>query len=237
MEFEYEEAKGIYTFVKFGKIEHLKMLQKGRLHVQMLKKFKDMVEDESGRADNYEGASAVYQTDKINVTFNAVKVPSKELVGTVNVHLDRHLRYYVFCLYALNAGKYYDSKVSLEDYKAFLKLNSKANKLGNHLLLFKNPEAFSEKIKATAKAQGLNVQAQPVKYYDNKKFHGKIPDEFIGFTKPTSFSHQNEYRIVFKDCDWPQETHIFDIGDLSDITEIFTVEQFNNTIEVQAPSD
>jgi len=57
------------------------------------------------------------------------------------------------------------------------------------------------------------------------------------FTKPKSFSHQNEYRIVFKDCDWPQETHIFDIGDLSDITEIFTVEQFNSTIEVLAPSD
>ena len=71
-------------------------------------------------------------------------------------------------------------------------------------------------------------------FFDENGFEGNFPKEHLGFLKPKSYIPQNEYRVLIQGID-AKGPHSLHIGDLSDISEITTVSQFNDSLRVEMP--
>ena len=102
---------------------------------------------------------------------------------------------------------------------------------GDTALLILDSDAFISKIKKAAEEKGYKIYFNNVHYYDETIdwadiFISLIPGTHnIAFWKRKTYSNQQEFRMVIPVEEYTEDHIELDIGDISDISEIFTTEQ------------
>lgn len=232
--------KEIATLVKFGRLEHLKDLQNGNLFLNKISFFKDLKHDPQ-RADEFEGAIGRYPKERYNMRLTNPQT-GETIEGefeTLYLHSPDLLNSHIFCTYAIHAGEYRDKLIDsdqvLKDYENYLKLNSDKESFGGHLLYFKDKAAFFQRVDSAVKKAGLRLKRSPVCFFNENGFEGNFPKEHLGFLKPSGYMPQNEYRILIQGIDVEAHHRLF-VGDLSDISAIATIDEFNDSLKVEMPS-
>ncbi len=102
---------------------------------------------------------------------------------------------------------------------------------GDAALVILDSEEFLARIKKAAEEKGCKIYFNKVHYYDEKIdwvdiFISLIQGTHnIAFWKRKAYSNQQEFRIVIPVEDYTEDHIELDIGDISDISKIFTTEQ------------
>lgn len=199
-------------FIKFGKEEHLKQLQKdGRLYCKSVLEFAKLENDEA-RGDQFENVIRLELLNdkiiwlkekdnesadwkKLNVNFAQFKLSDEEYKGNL------------FCMSSFSLDLKTDEVEIILD-KRFLE------KFGTHYLLVLNQPEFFKRIDKALSDKNIDYRKGNVEYKDLKNHSGAKTI----FDKDILFSWQNEYRI-FIETD-STEFQIFNIGNIEDITEV-----------------
>ena len=230
----------IFAFVKlFEKIEHAEAFVSGKLFMNTICSFKEY-KDESGelRGDEYEGVVALYQPDKLGeIRFGDHIIPASDLATHIVVHGDHLLGHNVFCIYSLNSrGHETVSSETLSDFKRTLELHDSCFGLGQFCVVILNASQFIERCKSAIEKLNFDGNLGLVDYFNEREFHGNMPEDELGYLKRSLFSHQREYRVKI-DTNRPEPSpYTLDVGDLSDIAVITTPKEFNAQLELKLPN-
>lgn len=212
----------IAAFLKFGQRAHLEDLRKGTLYLNPLSCFQKMEFDEAGRSDPHEGLQAVYQAKERGfvISINGHEIPPKDLAGPVILTRTALSDVHAFCLFAITPGEYEVEDQVYDRNQLKIKFDSSFEKFGGHVLYTKNASEFLERIRTAIEKARRRARLALVEYVNKATFHGNIPEDRIGFYKMDTFKAQREYRVLLYGSGKPNEPIRFEVGDLSDITEI-----------------
>lgn len=208
---------GIY---RIDQRQYLEYLIDGKLRFRPLICYRNLEKDESGRADDAEGAMAFHQPS-----------PGKDwiyLIPKCGPQAGRPIKFTLTgpmteIADASNLSILCFSKMVRSDFQEFVAgmsyqycLNPQMAKFGDSVLVIKNIYEFLRRFKTKAGKIGLVFGNASVDYVDEKTFDGPI--EGIGFTKlKDPFSYQNEYRLAIAFEDAAPDEYYLDIGSLRDI--------------------
>lgn len=228
----------IYAFVKiFEKEQYAEDFISGKLFMNTLRHFKEY-RDTAGelRGDPYEGLTAWYQPNKINLQIGGHIVPSSEIAYPIAVHDQELLDKNAFCIYSLNSGDHESiSKETLGDFKRAIELHESCFGLGNCCVVILNAQEFKERALSAINHNNISGKLGLVEYFDEHEYHGTFPSEKYGFHKRSFFSHQREYRLLVDAHCSLSGPLTLNIGDLSDIALLTTPEEFKKQLEIRLP--
>lgn len=227
----------INKIIKFGKYEHMKSLQEGKIFARPLGYFQKMEQDNLDKAmrhDKYEGTFELRQPktsheegDKIfisNKEGNITKDITSGIIGPMRLSNKSIKGMPVFCMYSINSNV-------LEDYKKGLIKNlidPKVEEFGDYALVIDDYKEFIERVSRFSNInvgpnKKIKIVSGIVDYVDVEKFHGN----YGAFKKPYEYSYQSEFRIAFERLSIPTDhTIIAPIGDISDISTLMPYNQF-----------
>ncbi|CAN2042496.1 conserved hypothetical protein [Candidatus Magnetomoraceae bacterium gMMP-15] len=196
-------------------------------------------EDSSGelRGDKYEGLCAIYQPDKIQtLKMGNHCVSPSSLTSPIVIYGDDLLSHNVFCLYSLNTQGFDSvSSETLTEFKRALGLHTSCFGLGNYCVYIYNPAAFISRCQSTLNNLYVTGNMGLVEYVDENEFHGKLPENKLGFQKRSLFKQQREYRIKVDTGRVSPEPYILDIGDINDISGMYSPQEFNEQLKIRLP--
>lgn len=195
----------------------------GEISQHELCEFFKNLENHGNIGDKNEGLVECFQSRKIDVIFKnptdqstilSTKDGSLAITGQMRTWDALIDQQNIFCMYAL---KYKGVKPLID---------GKNIEFGDTYVAITKPEAFMNRIKATAQKIKQNLRADLVKYANRKKHHGKMGI----FKKFKEYEYQSEYRIVLSPgYGGPFR---FVIGDISDISATGNTADINSRIEI-----
>jgi len=234
-------ATRVYTLVRiFDKREYAEDFLAGKLRMRRLAYFRNYVDaDGALRGDAHEGVAAVFQPAHLGtIRFGDREISPRDLTQPLLVYPEREQSTSVLCLWALtNAGLESATFENLDELKDAIALQKQAYGLGEHLVYFRKPDLFLERIAEAARKIDRGHSRRLVSYYDADTFHGWFPSETVPFQKRREYAHQREYRIVVYTRDDDPDPFILDVGDLSDIAELVLTAEFNDNLRIAAKVD
>jgi hypothetical protein len=232
----------IHEVIKFGKYEHMKALQEGKIFARPLGYFQDMENkelDKAMRHDQYEGTAELHQPkvlmekgEKVLVTDpegNITGDITSSIIGPMKLSNGYLKNTPVFCMFSIHSEL-------LNDYErgtiAAL-IDSRVEEFGDYVLIINDYTNFIDRVNKLCEVYtNRKLKAIPgiVEYVDTSKFHGK----YGVFKKPHEYSYQNEFRIVFDGVSIPSDHSIIaEIGDISDISTLMPFNQFKKSFKVK----
>lgn len=199
-----KHGNAFFALMKLGQKAHMEQFRKGQLYMNTLTYFRDL-EADPARADRLEGVSHIFQPSDLRMSFDApgfgrFDVAPEDLAGPVTLAMNETYRSNVFCLTSIS------DPVSSEIFP------SKHEWFGESLVLILNTGEFIRRVVGAAKLQGFAIWWQPVTYYDDGAYTGKLGH----FSKAARYSYQKEFRFVIQTDGTKPVT--LDVGDISDIT-------------------
>ncbi|MCP3033449.1 hypothetical protein LF817_19165 [Halobacillus sp. A1] len=232
----------IHEVIKFGKYEHMKSLQEGKIFARPLGYFQDMEHkelDKAMRHDQYEGTDELYQPKVLMKKGRSVLVTDPEgnvledvtssIIGPIKRNYGYSTNKPVFCMFSIHS----------ELLKAYEKgsisrlVDPQVKEFGDYVLIITDYEEFIIRVnKLCKKYSNRNLKAIPgvVEYVDTKNFHGK----YGVFKKPHEYAYQNELRIVFNGLSIPSNQSIIaEIDDISDISKLMPYNHFRQSYRVR----
>lgn len=229
--------KDFWMLFKVSTYERLLQMQKGLLYMNSLDYFSNFTGEESLplRTDELESIYGILRAGTNGQGYSVLSVKiegsGKEIdLGTkavLTARFSRPKNYMLFCMSSFADGP--DGRISGENEGA-LSLDKRFLHFGSHLLLISNPPAFRDRIsKAISSEKGI---------FRSKFFHDcfglvdyKSLENHSGpkglYTKDIKYSWQRELRFTFGVEDHllnKDGAYEFNIGDLSDITQIVSVQ-------------
>ncbi len=223
----------VFALLKlFDDLRFAEMFRAGKLRLQTLRYFRGREDGLGNRGDRYEGtlASLPHGGDH-SILLRRLADGVERRISSVHtselrVSTDETSLANVLCLYAVRgAGEFED----LEEARRLLLVCSSAERLGPHVAIIKNAQAFIDRF-TEALNDSFRRELGEVDYYDPREtLHLERPV----FSKRNEYAHQKEIRFaVWRDelIDAPLD---LELGDLSDIVELTTVERFNASLEVE----
>ena len=231
----------IYALVKlFDKLEHAESFMKGNLRMSTLRKYKNY-RDLNGelRGDPYEGVVSILQPSKIGM----VKIGNTEILGTnlaspIVVHCENLLDKYAFCIYSLNSSGFdVISRETLFEFKKILEMHHSCFGLGRYCVVITNANSFISKCRDAIQSLNIEGGLGLVDYYDDSTVHGDFNVDRYGFQKRNIFSHQREYRVLIENDNRSEEYYYLNIGNISNISQLSTTEEFNEKLCINLPPD
>lgn len=223
------KMRTIFTFVKFfEKQEYADDFIHGNLYMNTVSYFqKD--EDNTSVYDKYESVSHHYQPNKIELKFNEIVIPQNELDGAVIIQTKDFDNFNIFCLYAVNSGNF--QELNDENYEEFinsLRIHKKNNEFGDFCIVVTNITEFLERVKQAVRKNNFFMKGNFIDYYDVNNFSGSFSGIDAIFHKQIEFSYQNEYRIVINNMIDDNQPYYLEIGDISDICAISSIDAINS---------
>ena len=218
-----KQIKGI-PLIKFKSREIIESLQSGKIYLSCLKWFRDY-ENDSGDmviGDSLEGMLHVVDGTMINKSTGEHLELSKSTLYTSASNS------FVYCMSCINPNteRFEYSELQKKDFKEF----------GDTALVILDSADFINRVRKAATDKGYTIYFDRVHYYDTNidtvdvwlsMFQGI---HNIAFWKRKEYEHQQEFRMLIP-ADNCTDDHIeLDIGDISDISSIFTTEQVLNGI-------
>jgi hypothetical protein len=228
----------IFAFVKiFEKEEYARKFLSGELYMNPIGYFQKYTDSDGElRGDPWEGIVACYQAGDVNVQIGDMQIRSEEIVGQIVFQGNEILNCSAFCIYSLNSTGF--DKVSadtLDQFKKVLEIHRNNYGLGSYCVVVNRANEFLGRIETGIRKAQVKGRGGLVEYFDENTKSGKFEEMKLGFHKREMFSHQREYRIVLDAGVEHPEPYILDIGDLSDIAEMLTPEEFNRTLKIGLP--
>ena len=221
----------IWYFIKFFTEErYANEFMAGALYLNTLAYFKKVESACSdGRIDSTEAVAMWWQPDDIIMNLNVPKmginleITKKDLAAPVSASFSYHDYLHLFCLYAVHStgfecidGKFHCGPDGAKDLQRQMKIDERCFKFGKFAVIMP-AVPFLNQLRDALKSQGYRATGKLVEYYDDKKFHGQIPEKEIPFRKQKRFSYQREFRV----CVYPRiqltAPITINIGDLSSI--------------------
>lgn len=219
----------IHELIKFGKYEHMKALQEGKIFARPLSYFQNTEQaelDKASRHDQYEGTLELHQPKILMEQGGNVLVanPEGEILADITPSIIGPIRASngyikstpVFCMSAIHSellNNYQNGKVPVL-------IDNRFEEFGDYVLIIYDYTKFIEKVKKLCEKYTSNKIAPVpgiVKYVDINNYHGK----YGVFKKPFEFSYQIEFRIAFDGLSLPSDHSIIvDIGDISDFSTL-----------------
>lgn len=187
------------------------------------------LENDIARSDSKEAVSHCFQPDTVNIQFNEITIESNELAGAVIVQTKEFDFYNIFCLYAINNGNF--QELNDDNYSEFinsLQIHENNKAFGDFCVVIHNVETFIERVKKAVLKKNFSMKANFVNYYDIDSFSGSFNGIDAVFHKHDKFSYQNEYRIVIDNKLANNEAYDLNIGDISDICTVSSIDAINS---------
>ncbi len=207
----------IFAFVKIGQFKHINDLrEKGILYLNTIQFFRE-AELNSEQKDIYEGIEEIRQLISIKIQFEDKSIfilnkSSGDIVGGQFRVSNESLSGNLFCLTAIT-----NKFVEKNNF-----LHPKLKEFGDSILVIYDPIKFLDRLDSSlAKAKYKN-DYKLVSYYNEKEYEGSLNI----FCKRNQLEYQSEWRL-FVDAK-VNEPFKLEIGNLSDISEIYSIEFFNN---------
>jgi len=205
--------------IKFKDRKIIESLQSGKIYLNTLKWFRDYENEEGDTVvgDSYEGMLYINEGELIiKDTRESIKL-DKTLLKTVESNA------FVYCMTYINPcmGIFEFSEAQKKEFKKF----------GDTALLILDSEEFINRIRTESKNQGYDIYFDSVKYYDENIDSGNYwfslfnGTHNVAFWKKKSYSEQQEFRMVIPEKCCNKDYIVLEIGDISDISKIFSTEQ------------
>jgi hypothetical protein len=217
----------VYALLKFGQKQHIQAFRNdGLLYMKPLAEFAKL-ESDAARGDRFEGTTEIIQPQHVGElrfdtgTLGLGKFTAKpsDLAGPIRVGLSRTASCNVYCMFAVT--KPVDGEL----------VSSQNFEFGDSCVIVLNPPEFLNRFVRAATDAGVSYQHGLVEYYDLDEYSGEIGR----FRKRSSFSYQNEFRIVVE----PGSTEPREllIGSLLDITsEVIPSSEINQRFDFSTRS-
>jgi hypothetical protein len=212
-----KNGKMIFAFVKYSELEYLKSFQKGEMFCNTVNNFAK-IDEKNGIGDKLEniykitkGKGAIFDLTKER--HNATVTMNKQQDGDFLCYYknDGFFANY-FCLYSVFGSQELENQTK--------KLINGEMKDYNHLLLILKPKEFLNRVRVGL--EKANVFKPQMAFITYSKI-GEVTGIKTYYEKPERYTYQNEFRIGFLNNE--EKTERVDIGDLSDITRIFSKEE------------
>lgn len=226
----------IYALVRvFEEKAHAESFIQGDLRFGKISAYKGYV-DKNGeqRGDPFEGIVSWLQPHMVNIQYGDISVPSEDIAAPIAIHCNDVLNKYALCSYAVHSGNTNAiTQETLDDFRCSLLIHEKSFGLGSYCVLIRNVTEFQQRISNSFGGK-VNGGMSRVHYFDESDHFARLPEKFDGMHKRSSFSHQNEYRVI-ADFESGDDYLTINVGDLSDIASIITPDEFNLELEVKLP--
>lgn len=226
----------IFALVKLTEQrEHAEDLIAGRMFMNTLAYFRDIERTDQHRGDSREAIAAIFQPKEVgSIRFGDAELRPDDLAGPIIVTAPDEWN--VFCMVALTDQGFEHgiSAASLPLLKRAVLIDQQLRGFGSHLTLVRDVAEFRRRVTAGIRAAGLEGMHGLVEYFDDSH-HGWFPSERIPFHKGATFRYQREYRIAVRRAVATPAPFILNVGDLSDILMLTTVEQFNSQLQLRLP--
>lgn len=231
----------IHEIIKFGKYEHMRDLQQGKIFARSLGYFQgvEIKElDKAKRYDQFEGTSELHQPEiflkkgsgvlLVDTEDNIVGDLTSSIIGPMKFSSGNIKRTPVFCTFSIHSKLLKD----YEDGKIPKLIDPRVEKFGDYVLIISDYTSFIDRVNKLFQVyatQGLKAIPKVVEYVDVEKFHG----EYGVFKKPLEYSYQSEFRIAFEGLSIPgDESIVVEIGDISDISNLITYDEFREHFKI-----
>ena len=214
----------IFFLVKFfTKQKYAKEFIQGKVFANQLSAFKESDEDDlTGRVDKYEGTTALYQPDKINLEINGYEFSSSDLAGPVRFQMNWLNRVNIVCFHAVHVRDELKlpnlSREGVAILRKELLVPDKCLSLGKYAVIIRNAAEFRKRMDAAIKARKCEFARKLVDYYSEESFHGEFEGLKAVFSKQDDYEFQREYRYAVWNESPSAHPMIINIGDISDIT-------------------
>lgn len=211
------QVKGT-PLIKFQNEDKIFKLRQGIVYANKLSYYRKL-EEETGDMNVGDSFEAM-----IHVNEAIIRCPETgeeellhdELIRTI------HSDDYVFCLFAIypNSSEYSFTDIQKKELLSF----------GDTALIITDSDEFISRVKSAAKKEGYQVTFKAVQYYEPSIDNANIIFDIyrdisnIAFWKRDHYSYQQEGRFVFSNGDMSLDHLELYIGDISDISEVVSVE-------------
>jgi len=249
-------SKRIYCLIKiFDSEEYAKaFLDTGEIFCRAFEEFKN-IDDGNRRGDRFEGASQWFQPKDVKITLSArnkndeilhtVNIEESDLAGPVISQPALFDGFNAFCMHAV-AIEDFEESYSTEDQKNILK--AKINRsiarqtkidpqceddFGDYAVVIYRVERFIEAVVSHAEHNNRKIWHGLVEYFDPETFTGSFNGIEAIFRKSKTYSHQNEFRFVFKANNKTQGAIKFNVGPLNEIAFMGPLKDIISGLEIK----
>jgi hypothetical protein len=224
-----------FTVLKVGARQHLEELAEGHLRFRRLSFYQAEENRDQPFHDQNEGLLVVAQASQTQmfIEFQGKETVIPGLTGQVVIRAVLDLP--VMCLFSIDCGDWVDRLVGKEDLPHMLEsmnVPPEMNKSGDTVWVIRNLEAFLLRVKAAARAQGLEMSGRRMTYIDLKRVHDQVKREDLGFVKDARFQHEREFRIRIEPSSPLPDPFVLDVGDLRDISTVMPLDKFRKSINL-----
>ena len=212
------QVKG-FPLIKFKNKEIIESLRSGKIYLNSLKWFREY-ENESGDVvvgDSYEGMLHINDGELIIEETGERHQLKNATIPTVLSNS------YMFCM------TYIDPKN--DSFEFTNEQKEELRNFGDTALVILDSEEFISRIKKAAEEKDHKIYFNSVHYYDENfdwadMFISLIQGTHnIAFWKRKTYCMQQEFRMVIPVENYVKDHIELDIGDISDISNVFTTEQ------------
>ena len=212
----------IFFLVKFlTEQDHVNNFIQGKIYFNKLSEFKEIKDSEASRRnDQYEGAAAWLQPEKVRMEINSIDF-SNDLAGPLTIQMNRLNHLHIFCVHAVHSGHLDLTKLSgdnIESLRDELKIPDDCLSLGEHAVVINNMPEFIKRVEDAAVTNGYKLIKGRVKYYNPETLHGYFQNMEAIFRKRDEYSYQREFRFVLDTRTTDDCPLILNIGNIRDIT-------------------
>jgi hypothetical protein len=148
----------------------------------------------------------------------------EDLAGPVSVSYGKHDNLNILCLYAVHStgfecenGKFHCSAEDVARLQRQFDVDQRCLKFGKFAVIVP-AVPFLNQLRAALSMQGYSFIGKLVQYYDERTFHGTIPEKEIPFKKQRRFDYQREFRICVQPRILTAGPITISIGDISKIS-------------------
>ena len=207
--------------LKFQSEERIQQFQAGKMYMKSLQWYRDYALNSPSIGDDYEAMLHINQATMLVTTLeNDEPVAVQDI--TDGLIMTKHSNDYVFCMFGIKSNT---ERFSFSDEQKREMLS-----FGDTALLITDSEEFYKRVRDALIARGVSLQDAHcgfVHYYDETVDSVNILCSLlqgmhnVAFQKRNKYAYQQEYRFLLPNCDREEDFVELQIGDISDISEIY----------------
>ena len=206
--------KSYILLIKAGEKKYMEsLIHEGVVYCKTLQYFRDL-EDDTKRKDRNDGS--VYIKQSINVEVH-VGDQIQAIAPTGQLYLwDRNRQGNIYCMFGIEAGIVNMNSTGRQNFGIDLSTLDLGHKVDTAVLIH-NVGEFINRVRAAVIKKGYEFNVEPVSYYNHKNMEGALTP----FMKSAVYQDQKEIRIWVPNQ--LSEDLKFEIGDMSDISNIYSI--------------
>lgn len=225
-----------FEFYKIINKKHVNDFIAGNLYMNSLNYFR-CIEGNIAQGDPMEGSCGSIRKDQLKqMGLNFDDTLADAIIGDVSLISDYYGLNNLFCLYRLLIND--ESKTIMQPSEELYKFNDQG-KSDKVVVRIKDTARFLNQI-SNAIEEGIHTHN--LEYgiygsviYSNSWINADGPGTRSAFHKDPKYGYQNEWRLCLLRNALVDEPYVFSIGDLSDITDVISLQQFLEHPEASYP--